>query len=477
MLGTLVKKEILTNLFSFRFMAAFVLLLIVIPVTVFILTSDGVKRIDDDSLRRAEIETYLKSFAHFNRLQNIIAPAQPPLPFFSLVRGISSDVNLENFDNDPLPVMFPLIDLVFIVSILLSLMALLFSYDSVCGEKEDGTLKLMLANGISRSQVILGKILGGITTLLVPFLVSLALGLIIILLNPRIGWRGADWGALGWILAGSVLCYTVFYGLGVFVSARHQASPSSVMTSLFIWVLAVLIIPNLSPYLASFLSPAPSQIKIGRQIDRLTDVERDELGRKLQQERTAELFKKYPILAETRSLSKAQITELVQRDPAFREAYQALTQEIQRAWDDANRIQNEKANDLRREVERKTEAQTRLAKSISIVSPLADFTYLATDLSSTGIRNQSHFSRIAGIWWQSYGEYSRGKIEALQKKDPSLDWWNTAVDVSDMPRFSYREEDLSGRIRGSLPFFAILMVMIVVVFGAAYISFIGYDVR
>jgi hypothetical protein len=96
MLGTLVKKEILTNLFSFRFMAAFVLLLIVIPVTVFILTSDGVKRIDDDSLRRAEIETYLKSFAHFNRPGIIIRPCH----LLSWC-GISSDVNLENFETPP----------------------------------------------------------------------------------------------------------------------------------------------------------------------------------------------------------------------------------------------------------------------------------------------------------------------------------------------------------------------------------------
>ena len=122
--------------------------------------------------------------------------------------------------------MFPLIDLTFIVAILLSLAALVFSYDAVCGEKEDGTLKLMLANGVPRSQIILGKILGGIATLLVPFLVSLSLGLIIILFNPRIGWRGADWGALGMDPGRArSLCYPVFYGLGVFISARHQSAP------------------------------------------------------------------------------------------------------------------------------------------------------------------------------------------------------------------------------------------------------------
>ena len=66
------------------------------------------------------------------------------------------------------------------------------------------------------------------------------------------------------------------------------------MTSLFVWVLLVLVIPNLSPYLASSLSPAPSRIKIGREIDRLTDVERDELGRKLQTEKWRARHKAVP---------------------------------------------------------------------------------------------------------------------------------------------------------------------------------------
>lgn len=477
MLGTLIKKEIQNNLFSFRFIVALVLLLVVVPVTVFILTNDYVKKVGDYSLRQANIETYLKSFAHFNRLQNIIAPAQPPLPIYSLVRGLSSEINLENFDNDPLPVMFPLIDLVFIVSLLLSLMALLFSYDAVCGEKEDGTLKLMLSNGLSRSQVILGKILGGTMTLLVPFLTSLAIGLMVIILNPRVGWKEADWVALGMILAGSVFYFSVFHVLGVFISARHQSSSSSVMTSLFIWVLAVLVIPNLSPYAASFLKPTPSQIKIGREIGRLTDVERDELGRALQKERTAEVYQKYPALAAARNSSQAQLQEKVQKDPSFREAYMALVQESQKAWNEANRIQNEKVNNLRSDLERKVEAQTRLSGVLSMISPLADFTYLATDLSSTGMRNQNHFDRIAEIWWHSYGDYSQEKIAARQKQNPSVDWWNTAVDVSDMPRFIYREESLGGRIRGTLPFFAILMAMNILVFGAAYVSFLRYDAR
>ena len=475
MLKTIIKKEIQNNIFSFRFLASFALLLVIVTVTIFILTNDYLKKIDDYSQRQAEIESYMKTYAHFNRIGNILRATQPPIPFYSLVRGLSSDLNIEEFDDDPLPVMFPLIDLVFIVTILMSLIALILSYDSVCGEKEDGTLKLMLSNGFSRSKAILGKIMGGLLTLLIPFLFSLVVGLLIITLQPRVAWKGADWGALGSIVIGAVFYFGFFYCLGVFISSRHHSSSSSIMTSLFAWVLLVLVIPNLSPYLASFISPTPSRIKIDRETARLTDTERDDLGRRLMKERLGELVKRYPVLAE--NLSEAEIKDRVARDPAFREAYEVRTREVQAAWDEANRIQSEKARNIWREQERKEAAQTELSSYLSMLSPLSDFTYLATDLSSTGIRNEVHFGRIREMWDLAFGDYQRQKIEGLQKQNPAVDWWNTAVDMSDRPRFNYQEEGLGGRVKATLPAFAVLVIFNLIFFSAAYFSFIKYDVR
>jgi len=69
------------------------------------------------------------------------------------------------------------------------------------------------------------------------------------------------------------------------------------------------------------------------------------------------------------------------------------------------------------------------------------------------------------------------KTESLQKRDPATDWWNTPVDMSDMPRFRYQEEPLSGRVRAALPPFAVLLVCGLLLFLAAYLSFIRYDLR
>jgi len=475
MLRALIKKEIQANVLSFRFVAIAALFLIVVPATVLVLTTDAAKKVDEFSARRTGIETYLKSYAHFNRLQNVVQPAQPPLASYALVRGISADVNFEEFDDDPLPVMFPLLDLTFVVAILLSLAALIFSYDALCGEKEDGTLKLMLANGVPRTKILLGKVIGGTVTLLVPFLLSLVLGLIVILVNPRLAWGGSDWGALAVLLAGAAIYVAFFMVLGVFISARHQSSSASIMTSLCVWVLFVLVVPNLSPYFASLVAPAPSRIKVSREASRLTDVERDDLGRRLAAEKMRELVRQYPALAE--NLSEAAAKARAEKDPAYKEALAARTREVGAAWAEANRIQNGKAEALRGDLRRKEDAQTKLAGAISMASPLSDFTFLATDLTSTGLMNERHFQELSRLWDQAYGDYVRARIETLQKKDPAVDWWNSPVDVGDMPRFQFREEGLAARIAATLLPLGILAALALLAFGTAYVSFVKYDVR
>jgi len=475
MFGAIVRKELLGNILSFRFVVTLALLLVVVPVTTFVLTNDYLRKVSDASVRQAETETYLRSYAHFNRIGAILRPSMPPLPAEALVRGLTADVNMAEFDNDPLPVMFPLVDLVFVVTILMSLVALIFAYDAVSGEKEDGTLKLMLANGLARPKVILAKIAGGGLTLVVPFAMALIIGLLVILVHPGVGWRAADWAALGLVAAGAVLYIMLFYALGAFISARHHASSSSIMTSLLVWVVLVLVVPSLSPYAASFLSPTPSRIQVEREAQRLGDTERDELGRKLEAEALRPLLAKHPVLAE--NLSQGDQKRLVERDPAAREAFEAATAARQSAWDEANRVQGEKIMAVRSAAARKEEAQTALSAAISMVSPLAVFSYLATDLSSTGMRSTAYFGRVRGVWDQAFGDYSRQKLADLQAKDPATDWWNTSVDMSDRPRFEFREERLTARVLAALPMFGLLAGFGLVFFALAYVSFIRYDVR
>ena len=475
MLSSIIKKEIQNNLFSFRFLVASILLMIIITVAIFVLTNDYVRKVEEYSRRQIGIENYMKKYAHFGRIDPILRPSQVPIAFHSLIKGLSANTNIEEFDNDPLPAMFPLIDLTFIVTIILSLIALLFSYDSISGEKEDGTLKLMLSNNVPRSKIILGKIIGGILTLFIPFLFSLIIGLLIINFNSRVRWTETNWQTLGLIILGSILYFTIFYCIGIFISSLHHSSSSSIMTSIFVWILLVLIIPNLSPYIASFIVKTPSRIEVEREVSRLTGIERDKLGRRLSQEKELEIFRKYPFLEKRHT--QTEIQRLISENPTYRNAYEELKREIKKAWDKANQIQEEKADAIERELIRKEESQTSLSVIISMISPLSDFIYLATDLSSTGLRNMNYFSQIVIKWEEDFDDYRIKKITALEKENPTINWWNTPVDMSDRPIFQYKQEALGNRLKACLHYYAVLILFNLIFFTAAFFSFTKYDAR
>ncbi len=52
------------------------------------------------------------------------------------------------------------IDWVFVISLFLSFVTLVLSYDRICGEREAGTLRLMLAGPIPRYKILFGKYVG-----------------------------------------------------------------------------------------------------------------------------------------------------------------------------------------------------------------------------------------------------------------------------------------------------------------------------
>jgi hypothetical protein len=121
--------------------------------------------------------------------------------------------------------------------------------------------------------------------------------------------------------------------------------------------------------------------------------------------------------------------------------------------------------------------RTRLSVAISSASPMAAFTYLSADASGTGLRGQTHFGELSAAWDQAYGAYLRRKIAELQKAEPTRDVWNTPVNVSDMPRFVFRPEAASERIKGVWVPFLLLAGLGLSLFAAAYASFVRYDVR
>ena len=84
------------------------------------------------------------------------------------------------------------IDWVFI-GVFMSFFVILFTFDAIAGERAKGTLSLMMANQISRGQVLFAKYLGAFFTLMVPLTIGILMNLLIIHLSGSISFRSDDW--------------------------------------------------------------------------------------------------------------------------------------------------------------------------------------------------------------------------------------------------------------------------------------------
>ena len=148
------------------------------------------------------------------------------------------------------------VDWAFIIGYVLSLIAILFTFDAVSGERERGTLRLMLANPIPRHTVLIGKFLGALISINIPFALAVLMNLLLISTSSAVQLGPDAWGRLGIIYFIAVLYIGLFLALGLLVSARVSRSAVSLMILLLIWVTFVIFVPStLASIAGGFSSP------------------------------------------------------------------------------------------------------------------------------------------------------------------------------------------------------------------------------
>lgn len=272
MIWKIAKKEFLLNLVSPRFVIGFLLCLFLIPFTLTVNIDDYDNRMRVYRVDKADVENSLK----YIRVYSFLRPevVKPPEPLSIFCRGISANVGNRvkiwlgqkplfaagkvTLRDNPFLNSFFSIDFIGIIAIVISLLALIFTYDACTKEKEEGTLRLQLANSLGRSQILLGKMAGVGLTLLPMIIFCYLLSFLSVLLSKKISFSAAEWGRIILLFSTSVPYFLVFAFMGILVSTRVRSSTTSVIVCLFLWVFFVFIIPNLAVYWAVSLKKAAS---------------------------------------------------------------------------------------------------------------------------------------------------------------------------------------------------------------------------
>jgi Cu-processing system permease protein len=122
---------------------------------------------------------------------------------------------------------------------LLPLIALTLSYDSIVGERERGTLLLLLTYPISRWQVICGKFLGHFTIIAVAILLGYGFTGVYIAITD--GAQMQDWLLFAAMLGSSLMLGSAFIALGYLISVTVSSRATAAGIAISTWLLVVVV--------------------------------------------------------------------------------------------------------------------------------------------------------------------------------------------------------------------------------------------
>ena len=139
-----------------------------------------------------------------------------------------------------LPLDTLIVSLASLAVFLLPLIALLLGYDTIIGERENGTLLLLLSYPLSRSQLISGKFLGHLLVLTLATVLGFGVAAASIaalsgnLVDPAL------WRLFGAFIFSSVLLGGVFLALAYLISVTVSEKTHAVALALGLWFFFVL---------------------------------------------------------------------------------------------------------------------------------------------------------------------------------------------------------------------------------------------
>lgn len=489
----LVVKELRDHLLSLRFQIGLLLALVLVSASAFVLSAQYRREAHDYWLRIQQNDEFLSKYSHLNRVGNVLQPVKPPSPLV-LVEGLPNPANAQTLDSNPMPDLFRPADLTTAVAFVFSLLGIVLGFDAVNGEKERGTLRLMLANRLRRFDVLAAKWAGGMLVLVVALLAAWFAATAVVLVESGTHWSAGDALSLVALWVFSLLYCGAFFTLALAFSALSHRSSVSVLSSLFAWVLLVFVLPNVSPYVAAQVVRVPSLAALQRDIEYITDNERDDLGRA----GTTKVYEQFGCVTASPRLQEctppgaggrkftlefadagepsAAVKQLAAADPAFRQFYEKLRKANEDVWAGVNRKQGEKAERLQAAWRARADRQFDLSQELSYTSPLAPFVYAATDLTLTGFLSQRQFQQQVGAYYGGLEKYLWARYHEEQAKNPTYNV-NDFLDVSTRPRFQYVQPVFSDRLAEVLPFAAILAAWNVAFFTLAVLGFLRFDVR
>ena len=486
MLWTLIRHELLMNLMTFRFLVAVVASMSLMLAGSIVLTDNYERRLasyNQDFQRHQGGNFSGKTYSSFmpsldrapnplslfnqgldKRAKNSLQIKIGEIPF--LWGNVSRHTGFTN----PFRYLLADIDLVSILQILFSLLALVFAYDAIAGDRENGTLRLILVNPVGRGLIVMSKYFGAMLCLTLPLLMGFLLTLLLQIQSDAIHYGADNFLRIGGIFLTTVVYTSTFYLIGLLISTMIHRTATALIVSMFIWVVLTLLYPNVSLFLVNRFIDTEEKIK---QADQAIDQILERFY--WDEEEPADPFKNPPLLKGSKtgggSSSYTHLTKNVTfipdgaeiHVPTVKAYFQELTSGRIRTAGTVWRIREKAFSET-------YVYKSNVARKVLRFSP-AGLYHLSTEAwAGTGLARIQDFFKAGRQYRETVLDYFYDK-----KAFSSRQWFASdkgAVRWDDVPRFSYQPpsvlEDASNRAFPDLLLLFLLNPMLLVITFAVF---------
>ncbi len=495
MIWKIAKKEFLLNLMTFKFAVGTIVCVVLTAVFMPILAKDYQRRLEDYNENVAANEAELRKVKVYKNIRPTAYRAPNVLSVFSeglekqlgqsekIALGGVSEISASSTGSNPFLSIFPILDVTLILKVVMSILALLVAYNTISGEREQGTLKLTLSGTVARYQVLLGKLLAGLVTLIVPVTSAFIVGLLILQFFPMVSLTGANWTRIGLMYLASLIFVSAMFNIGLLFSCLMRRASISLVLGLFVWVVFAVVIPNGSVYLANYLRPTEAREKMDAQVRALREQAINEIQDLTKTLRTG--GNQGMAMGAFRGIFIVYCEKALMDD--YKKKY-TLSEPVNIKYADRiYEVQQQYLDGLIR--------QKLLARTIAQISPITVYESLMSVLSGTDLVSFGHFRNRVKLHTDEVIEYIRSKTDNFSlpsyftpsKEEDSGEGkkWDynkileqtSPLNLQDLPRFSCGPEILTKALPRAIPHILLLVFINALFFTLSFVAFLKYDVR
>lgn len=491
MLKTLIRQECLAHLMSARFFAAVIITLLLVVANAFVLLEDYERRLERYTHQETVHQQKAQEAKTYSTLKLFVERPPNPLALFStgLDKRLGGTLEIyhgsvpmitrgsaQRLDN-PFLNLFSKIDLVFIFQVVLSLIALLFAYGAVVGDRESGTLRLVISHPVRRGTILIAKYMSAMLCLLIPVLMSLLVVLLLLTINSSMQLSGQDFIRIGGVVLTTSIYLSVFYLIGLLISTTTRRTATSLMLCMFVWVVLVLVYPNWSRFSINPVGDTQGKrMSTEQQVNQIWEESDREQKRLIAnsplQGDPPKFNLKFHEWGRSYGDRRNMVTSKVKQES---EPLMPHLQNYNRTIETLHIRLAEQTALMRKQTFNNTIfRQAKWDEYLMKISPIGLYNFAASAWVGTDLEGMYDFV-------EATKQYRRSIIDYFHEKDAfgSRQWFDYSkgvVDWWDLPQFKYKRADIWENASRALPELLFLFLFNIVLFIVTFLIFIRNEV-